>query len=63
MYSYDIVEAMSFQESAPKIFKKFPKFYGGLWSKPDSKSFEIQQFYEGCSNFYKVKTYERIELF
>ncbi len=64
MYSYDIVEGNVLSRNpAPKIFKNFLNFMVDFWSKPDSKSFEIQQFYEGCTNFYKVKTYERIELF
>tara|TARA_Y200000002_G_scaffold193235_1_gene159574 strand:+ start:7133 stop:8704 length:1572 start_codon:yes stop_codon:yes gene_type:complete len=64
MYSYNIVKGSVLSRNpTPKIFKSFLNFMSEFWSNPVSKDFKIDNFYKGCSIFYKDKTYERLELF
>jgi NDP-sugar pyrophosphorylase family protein len=64
MYSYNIVKGSVLSRNpTPKIFKSFLNFMSEFWSNPVSKDFKIDNFYKGCSTFYKDKTYERLELF
>lgn len=64
MYAYDLVEGEVLSRNVtPEKFKQFLAFMDKFWEKYNLDSSEKNKFNQGCSSFYKDKTYERIEMF
>lgn len=61
-YSYATGDVMSKCVTLP-IFKKLLEFSKTFWVQKDLNSEEKQQFHDSCLNFYKKKTYDRVNLF
>lgn len=64
MYCYDYVvgNVMSKCDTLP-VFKKMLAFSKGFWKIQKLNEREYESFRKACNEFYKVKTYKRVELF
>jgi len=64
MYSYEKVEGLTLSKAVTKkIFKDFLKFSKKFFEKISLSNEEHKSFRNSCNEFYKIKTFQRVDLF
>ena len=64
MYSYEKVEGLTLSKAVTKkVFKDFLKFSERFFEKISLSNEELKSFRNSCNEFYKIKTFQRVDLF
>jgi len=64
LYSYRKINGKTFSKrNSIPLFKQLLRFLGRFWAKPSLNEEETLAFHDKCMDFYKKKTYERVQLY